>query len=57
VAVYGPETGALVCLHRETRKARTRTLTASQQNGIEKPGIKPRFSVFLAALEALHGLI
>jgi hypothetical protein len=33
-AAYGPETGTLVCLHRETRKARTGALTASQQNGI-----------------------
>jgi hypothetical protein len=57
VAAYGPETGTLVCLHREARKARTGALTASQQNGIEKPGFDPRFSVFLAALEGLRGPI
>ena len=35
------------------KTARIRALRASEQNGIEKPGTDPRFSVFLAALAGL----
>jgi hypothetical protein len=34
------------------KTARKTALTASQQNSMKKPGIIPRFSVFLAALAA-----
>jgi hypothetical protein len=33
--------------------ARKTALRASEQNGMEKPGKDPRFSVFLAALAGL----
>ena len=41
-----------MCLYLEKEKRRVEALRASEENGIEKPGHDPRFSVFLAALAA-----
>lgn len=53
----GPFRGFLVCLYLEEEKARTCPCTASDANGMEKPGIIPRFSVFLAALVPLWAVL
>lgn len=46
----------LVCLYHQRETARKTALVASWRLYMKKPGFDPRFSVFLAALEALHGL-
>ena len=53
--VCGPFRGHLVYLYSQIEKPRTRPRTTSEQNHMKKPGYDPRFSVFLAALEALRG--